>query len=611
MFPKFSLLLALAASPALAHDAVLDFDRTAALAAASPSQISTGVPHTFDSAKDGHWSHEGDVSTWTYSAQVRGATSVNPWFDTIALPEGVSLTINGMEHADLLRGWDRRSSEIFRGDTVTIEARVPAAALADFHLVGKKILAGFRGAPGVPTKALEGYGPEDYQNYNYECLRSFETEAQAAATVRMYFEDAEGNAGGGCTATWVNNTRNDGRPYLLTAAHCTGRDIRVNNDPRTLEEIQEFVGTARLYPESSAPCGNVRGSSMFWGNDIFYNEDYRAISLAGGTARARQDDALLIEWNVTPPAEVLTVFAGVAPVAEESGARLDNAGRSFFGITHANAGGRQYYGVREAYQGYNGQRDYIDTVYVQGTQWASGGGSSGSGLFDQSNRVYGVGSTGSSPEGCLRPQPAEEGSDSAQGGCLIYAGLSRFWNNTAPENSLSYWLAPDRFGNPPALIEPYAIANPPPIVGLSANSRMESDREIKRVTFWSNRADSCTWLGQNNPNAGQLAVANEFVRGSTMQGFIDIDWSQRIPGTGDTGYGIECENAGGTYKVFEGDENAPTPIPTRPPATSPTPVPVATPTPAPSSEPRASKGSGSLGGWVALLLIALRKRVGR
>ncbi|HBJ14626.1 MAG TPA: hypothetical protein DDY80_08425, partial [Parabacteroides merdae] len=57
----------------------------------------------------------------------------------------------------------------------------------------------------------------------------------------------------GCTGTLVNNTANDGKPYLLTASHCLNNQFQIKNP-----DYEEVAGNIVCYFNYNSPqCSPV------------------------------------------------------------------------------------------------------------------------------------------------------------------------------------------------------------------------------------------------------------------------------------------------------------------------------------------------------------------
>lgn len=237
-------------------------------------------------------------------------------------------------------------------------------------------------------------------NYSCEAATSDAVTRGGRATVMLRIPGANQ-----CTGTLVNNGRNDGRPFIVTALHCAAA-----GDPETLAAAMEIVYSHEL------PCGGGTASPP--------------ISTFGAIHRASYQDFWLVEALDAPPLPADAYYAGLNA--------SEPPGTSQFGVHHGNGRAKQFVEQRVA----SGNIAYlvgelvglvISTWHTELVRGSTPFGSSGSALFDSESRVLGVLSLGAICAG----DPA--GND--------YQQLATAWTGDGtPETSVKPWLDPDGVG---------------------------------------------------------------------------------------------------------------------------------------------------------------------
>ncbi len=199
----------------------------------------------------------------------------------------------------------------------------------------------------------------------------------------------------------INNTNNNGTPYLLTANHC----------------YTSSVGSwVFWFNYQSSTCSNP-------GSSPAYN------SLSGSTLKARRSnsDFCLLQLNSTPPTAWDVFYSGwnrgTAAPKQETGIHhpsgdIKKISRDNNAATNGGAGG----------WGSDHWRVYWD-------QGVTEGGSSGSPLYDQNKRIVGQLHGGASYCGASAANLWDE-----------YGKFSESWNGTSASKRLRDWLDPANTG---------------------------------------------------------------------------------------------------------------------------------------------------------------------
>jgi hypothetical protein len=500
-------------NPAAAQD-VLDVDLRPLIedAARHRTRFAVEVPDRFSTSTHGTWTAGGATRDWTYSVRVPSAVSMSFYAMPVQLPASARLTVSGAEASSTYRASDVARASIWSrpllGDTLTFKLTVSAADASKVRFEVVSLQAGYRGlSPGVPDhpyyKRLHpaktaAAVPPCVQNY--ACNATDANRGPAKATVALLIANL-----GQCTGTLVNNTREDARPYVLTARHCENGELGGG--------APEAAAAITVYWDAVTTCGEILGS--------LYSGTLHTQS--GARTVAEQQDAWLIELDRAP--EITDpYFAG-----------WDATGGVFVGgysVHHAMGRDQQFVAwhgqsilqhIPAAVLGAPYDSDFWGVVNSFGNV---GAGASGGALFDPSNRVVanaslaylidGAGSDGVCP---TTPPPAP----SAATITAQYTALSAVWNSTADASSttgsITMRSALDPDGTGRLVLDGMGFMP----VQLSASTRNEQTERPVTLSWNVPWAQSCTatggrpgdgWVG-DKPPSGSAQVTE--LSGGTVQ----------------------------------------------------------------------------------------------
>ncbi|HUP90836.1 MAG TPA: trypsin-like peptidase domain-containing protein [Solimonas sp.] len=441
-----SLLLALALAPAAAWSYQPDLtgldtvplqalDAQATARAVAVAQAIPGrVPFVFAArvplqlGRDaGQWRDDAQTASWRLRVHSSDARSLVLEFGSLALPAGGELWIYDPAGHVVQGPYTQAPAEglwtaLVPGDTVVIEARVPAAARGSMDLHLAEVAHGFRDTSSG-SMAKSGSC-----NRDVVCSEGDEWRNEIRATARLQIPLPD--ALGLCTGTLVNNIRQDDRPFVLTADHC-----------HIGEEGSPASGVVTYWNYETSSCGGAPDGSL-------------SQSQSGATLRA--DDATtdftLIELAVAPQAAFHVHFAGW----DASG-----AGASTGASVHHPSGDEKRISVFTTpvtRSEVNIGKGPIPAWRVD--HWDVGTtepGSSGSGLWNQDHRI--IGSLSGGGASCTAdPSNDNDASD-------FYARMESGWEaRPVPEGQLRAWLDPDNTaskgvagrdpGGEPAAVDP-------------------------------------------------------------------------------------------------------------------------------------------------------------
>jgi lysyl endopeptidase len=298
---------------------------------------------------------------WRISINSDGALSLNFLFDNFKIPDGASLFIFNEDKTEILgafTSYNNQDDKLFAttlisGDYVTIEYYEPwwVSFRGTFELV--RVTHGYRG----PHDFMKGFGASGYCNVNVMCPESAGMENQIRSVCMLV-----SGSNGFCTGALINNTENNGKPYVLSADHCY-------YNPGAVVYWFNWQSPTCTNPSTSPP----------------YN------SMSGATQRARYStsDMWLVELNQPIPSEYNVYYSGWN--------RTDTnyiVGK-IWGIHHPNGDIKK---ISWAETGVSTTTYLQNSVPGNGshwriTQWSDGTttepGSSGSPLFDPQGRIIG------------------------------------------------------------------------------------------------------------------------------------------------------------------------------------------------------------------------------
>jgi len=335
---------------------------------------------------------------WRLRIYSQGATSINLTFNNYHLPPGAKLYIYNDDHSDILGAFtdfNNQEDKIFattlvKGDAVTLEYYEPANAAFPGELNIARVTHGYRGMKNF----LKNFGDAGSCQVNVHCTTGTGWENQIKSVCVLV---VSGN--GFCSGSLINNTSNNGTPYVLTANHCS-----TSNDWASWVFWFNWEAPTCTTPSSSPSYNSISGSTL--------------------KARNAGSDFCLVQMNSTPPLNYNLYYAGWdrTGTAPTSGMAIHHPGCDIKKISPCGAMTAASYSSASCWQ----------------TPWTTAacteGGSSGSPIFDQNKRI--VGQLYGGPSSC--------------GSSSMYDYYGRFdvsWSAGGTSSTqLSNWLDPSSSG---------------------------------------------------------------------------------------------------------------------------------------------------------------------
>jgi len=365
-----------------------------------PWRFGENIPVNYGPGNSGRWDNlpNGD-RVWRLGIKCHGAYTINLTFDNYRLPPGATLFVYNIDKTDVIGAFtdmNNRDDSVFattlvKGSEIVIEYFEPASVSFPGQLHLNRVTHGYRDALGY----VKSFGSSGSCNNNVHCPEAADWQNQVRSACMLV---TGGN--GFCSGSLVNNTSQNGIPYILTANHCYSNP----------------ANWVFWFNWESSTCPNPSSSPA-------YN------SISGATLRARYSDSdfCLVEMSSTPPPGFNVYYAGWS--------KIDTAATSGVGVHHPSGDIKKI--------------SYSLSPYAQGTWsgtppnshwqvfWNDGvteGGSSGSPIFDQNHRL--VGQLHGGPSSCTSSQKWD-----------FYGKFSMSWDHgTTPATRLKEWLDPTNLG---------------------------------------------------------------------------------------------------------------------------------------------------------------------
>lgn len=377
---------------------------------ANPFPFRYGVNETIhaDIKKEGNLHILSNGRLWLLQIESTDALALGVLFDKFEIPESAELYVYNPYKPIIYGAFTQYNNKAYKklrvadypGNKIIIEYFEPTNATFEGSVVIQSVTKAYK-----PVN--DEYSFSDTEGYvNIACPPGNHWQLTKRSVCRIIF--TEGNYNYLCSGALINNVRNDGTPYFLTANHCIS----------TLEAAQSMV----VYFNYEA-------------TECSYNNSETIMTLSGGTFRAgfNQSDFTLIELNEVPPTSYKAYYAGWSI--------SDTGHTSSFGIHHPEGLVKKISLDNEA----PSIDPYESLWYISATQTflagpnthfdvefdlgATAGGSSGSPLFNQEQKIIGQLHGGSSNY------------------LLSYGMLSVSWDSLEASNKqLKYWLDPDNTG---------------------------------------------------------------------------------------------------------------------------------------------------------------------
>jgi V8-like Glu-specific endopeptidase len=395
-------------------------DQADALRGIKNRRIARGIPVSLNPERNGTWDWVSDgTRIWRLGIRGKGARALGIVFNRYFLEEGARLFLYDPMNKMVLGAYTRtnnKSSAVLPvsylpGEEVIIQLEVPM----DLNDYGELQIGTVRFAylPVFQDNSLyDGYfGRSDTCNVDINCPEGDDWQLAKRSVVRLINDEL-------CTGVLLNNTSEDGKPYLLTAAHCVFDRFS-----------GEYQQTVFYFNYESPSCSGPDG-------DAQYSISGASLVATGDTSENSRDadslDFALLELSVTPPDSFMPHYAGWN--------RSKLPAQYTISIHHPRGDvkkiSKDYDPPETSYHEEDYLPDLVKYSHWRILQWdeaTTEGGSSGSPLFDQDQRV--VGNLTGGAANCVNPIND------------YYTKFDYAWDYyDAPAKQLKQWLDPTGTG---------------------------------------------------------------------------------------------------------------------------------------------------------------------
>lgn len=380
-----------------------------------------------------HFTLADGTRVWRLGISSTGALSLNILFTRYKLPEGARLFLYNPDQTQVLGAFNHlNNSELellpvapVRGDKLIIEYQEPAQATFPAELEIGEVNHGYRD--------FKSYEPQPDQTAlacipAIACLQDT-TDQYDKISRSVVLLTINGNVA--CSGVLLNNTENNGKPYLLTASHCLNGQFTVLNP-----DYGKIAGSIVCFFNYNSPLCKP----------VMKGTEEMSVSSAWCRAVNEQTDMALLELISTPPVYYQPYYAGWNAA--------DQGETPYIGIHHPAGSTKRFNLLEHNVSLVNyflpSTIDFGAKFHWKVDRWTLGctaGGSSGSPLFDARQRVVGA-LTGGYSE-CEKP--IED----------YYFALCKSWEpEPEPDLQLKYWLNPGEKAASPLCegMDPYATS---------------------------------------------------------------------------------------------------------------------------------------------------------
>lgn len=355
---------------------------------------------------------------WRMGIRSRDALSINILLTEYELPEGAQLFLYNADQSQVLGAFNQLNNSDLRllpvapvsGDELIIEYQEPAHAAFHGRLKIGEVNHAYRNLRGDEPRA---------DKTSYACIpplvcyddQALQTEILGRSVVMLMIDGSIA-----CTGALINNTENDGKPYLLTASHCLNRQFTVQNP-----DYAKVAGSIVCFFNYDSPLckTTLRGTEEMSVASALYhavNED---------------KDMALLELKEKPPVYYRPYYAGW---------NAKDAGKAPYTAIHHPGGSVKRINI---FDGALQLQTFSPFYFEANSHWhisrwkigLTAGGSSGSPLFDANHHIVGALSGGNPNMSC--DDPTDDN----------YFAFFKAWNpSKKPEKQLKQWLDPQNKG---------------------------------------------------------------------------------------------------------------------------------------------------------------------
>ena len=359
------------------------------------------------------------TKVWQIHIRSKGAYSINVLLTDFELPPGGKLFAYSSDYSHVIGSFDCRNNSSGKvlplrpvaGETIIIEYSEPDDVPFEGNFTVSEVNHDYRGffrsEPGLDSSSAFSCMPDVLcSEIDNQLIRS---------TVLLMI-----NGTTTCTGVLVNNTENDGAPYILTAVHCLNDSLEYGIS-RNSEHYITTSGTVVAFFNYNRP---VCGTQLKGTEEMTVAETYPRTIL-------EKRDVALLELREKPPVYYNAYYAGWN--MEEDGET------GMYTNLHHPAAAVKKYGKAESNLSTGSLAQFESKSHWKVPAWQTGSthaGSSGSPLFDRNGLVVGTLTGGNSA--CRNSAPNGEAD--------YFTILYKSWESSDADNQLKTYLAPNGRG---------------------------------------------------------------------------------------------------------------------------------------------------------------------
>jgi PKD repeat protein len=454
----------------------------------------------------GIWQRDQDFTTWKVRIKSEGAEGLALLFSRFRIPGTASVFVYSPDGSHKSRAYTGNenpggahfSTEVIIGDEIILEYWAPAGETQNPELQIEGVSYVFREGQTFAPKNAADNGSSANCHVNVNCPEGSNWSDQRRGVAKIYVID--GNMGGLCTGSLINNTAQDCRNFFLTAQHCGAGASASNFNQWQFYFNFESSNCSNL---SNAQANNVD-------NQVQIGCTRRAAS--ADNSNINGSDFLLVEFNTAIPTSFNVFYNGWD--------RNNTAASSGSSVHHPNGDIKKISTFSSTLQNSNwtgtpaGSHWRVVWASTTSGHGVTEPGSSGSPIFNQNRRIVGDLSGGSSY--CNSVQPGGQTQPD------YYGKFSYSWQSNGSTNNrrLSPWLDPGNTGSTTLNGRNDCSSTPPPAGGCDTVSNFQ----IGVHTPSQLTVPPGGWLAGSN-NYGDLAkaelfTASQFPANFELTGFI-------------------------------------------------------------------------------------------
>ncbi len=406
-------------------------------------RVGLNVPVSITMNNSGGWTLLPDgTKVWRLVISGKGALALGLYFsEAVQIPAGGKLFAYNANGKQVLGAYssatdDFQAMEMVQGEDMYLEYSAPAWVQETPVFAIQEVVYFYRGVeehvnafiPGEQTSEKAGSCEVDVA-----CYEGNNWANQIRSVVHYTFNDGTGTYV--CSASTINNTANNCKPYILTAWHCGERVAG--------QSIATWVWYWKYQKATCSPGqGNYtdpsKGSKTMTGGIVRASSGNGTLNNPPGPSGVAGSDFYLVELNAQPPSSYEVFYAGWD--------RTNTTSSNGVGIHHPAGSSKKISTYTEELDSetYNGGASNAHwKVYWSATTNGHGvteGGSSGSPIFNAAGRIVGQLSGGRSA--CSNN--GQTGPDMPD----LYGKFYSDWdqNGSTYNSQLKPWLDPNSTG---------------------------------------------------------------------------------------------------------------------------------------------------------------------